>query len=156
LAAGTLPKLDSTPMKSLSTRMLRALALLALTSTAVLASPAVIGNKNLSAEKIDAATLKSVFLGKKTSWDGAGGRVILAVLKSGSVADDFLKASVDMNSSSFNNYWRRLAMTGGGTAPHSFEKEEDLRKYVAETPGAIGFLDSANADASVAVLKPGA
>lgn len=40
----------------------------------------------------------------------------------------------------------------GGTAPKTFEKEEDLRKFVAETPGAIGFVDSANADASVAVI----
>jgi hypothetical protein len=57
-----------------------------------------------------------------------------------------------MNASAFNNHWRRLAMTGGGTAPKFFEKEEDLRKFVAETPGAIGFVDSANADASVATL----
>jgi len=42
-------------------------------------------------------------------------------------------------------------MTGGGTAPKTFDKEEDLRKFVAETPGAIGFVDSANADASVGV-----
>jgi hypothetical protein len=59
-----------------------------------------------------------------------------------------------MSVSAFNNHWRRLAMTGGGTAPKSFDKEEDLRKFVAETPGAIGFVDSANADASVAVLTP--
>jgi hypothetical protein len=58
-----------------------------------------------------------------------------------------------MNASAFNNHWRRLAMTGGGTAPKTFEKEEDLRKFVAETPGAIGFVDSANTDASVALLS---
>ena len=38
------------------------------------------------------------------------------------------------------------------TAPKAFDKEEDLRKFVAETPGAIGFVDRANADASVATL----
>lgn len=139
-------------MNSLSARILRALAVVALTSTAAFASPAVIGNKNIAGEKIDASTLKSVFLGKKTSWDAAGGRVILAVLRGGPVADDFLKASVEMSASSFNNYWRRLAMTGGGTAPRSFEKEEDVRKFVAETPGAIGFVDSASVDASVSVI----
>ena len=57
-----------------------------------------------------------------------------------------------MNVSAFNNHWRRLAMTGGGTAPKAFDKEEDLRKFVAETPGAIGFVDAANADSSVLVL----
>ncbi len=70
------------------------------------------------------------------------------------MADSFLQGAVDMNASAFGNHWRRLAMTGGGTAPKSFDKEEDLRKFVAETPGAIGFVDSANADASVSVLTP--
>ena len=123
-------------------------------AAAASAAPVLIGNKNVAGEKLDALTVKAIFLGKKVSWDGAG-RLTLAVLKGGSVADDFLKGAVDMTSSAFNNHWRRLAMTGGGTAPKSFEKEEDLRKFVAETPGAIGFVDSANADASVAVLKPG-
>jgi len=116
------------------------------------AAPAIIGNKNIAGEKLDAATVKSVFLGKKVAWDGAGGRVVLAVLIAGPVADEFLKTAVDMNASAFNNHWRRLAMTGGGTAPKAFYKDEDLRKFVAETPGAIGFIDGAAADASVAVL----
>jgi len=142
-------------MKIISFRHLAALIALALAVTPAFAAPALIGNKNVAAEKLDAATVKAVFLGKKVSWDGAG-RVVLAVLKGGPVADDFLQKAVDMNTSAFNNHWRRLAMTGGGTAPKSFDKEEDLRKFVAETPGAIGFVDAANADASVAVLSPGA
>ena len=132
-------------MKSLFT-----LALLAL-ATAVSAAPAIIGNKNIAAEKLDAATVKAVFLGKKVSWN-TGGRVVLAILKSGPVADEFLQKAAEMNASAFSNHWRRLAMTGGGTAPKFFEKEEELRKFVAETPGAIGFVDSAAADTSVATL----
>ena len=140
-------------MKKISLRRLIALVVLALAGTPAFAAPVLIGNKNVAAEKLDAATVKAVFLGKKVSWDGAG-RVALAVLKTGPVADTFLQGAVDMNASTFNNHWRRLAMTGGGTAPKSFEKEEDLRKFVAETPGAIGFVDSASADASVSVLTP--
>jgi len=128
-----------------------ALATFALLVTSAFAAPVLIGHKNVAGEKLDAATVKSVFLGKKVAWDGAG-RVTLAVLKGGPVADAFLQGAVDMNASAFNNHWRRLAMTGGGTAPKSFEKEEDLRKFVAETPGAVGFVDSATADASVATL----
>lgn len=139
--------------KKISLRRLVAVILLALAGTPAFAAPALIGNKNVATEKLDAATLKAVFLGKKVAWDSAG-RVTLAVLKAGPVAEDFLKTAVEMNASAFNNHWRRLAMTGGGTAPKSFEKEEDLRKFVAETPGAIGFVDAASADASVAVLTP--
>jgi len=142
-------------MKTLSFRHLCVLALAALALAPAFAAPALIGNKNIAGEKLDAATVKSVFLGKKVAWDGAGGRVTLAVLKNGDVAEAFLKGAVDMTASAFNNHWRRLAMTGGGTAPKAFDKEEELRKFVAETPGAIGFLDATNADASVAVLTPG-
>jgi ABC-type phosphate transport system substrate-binding protein len=142
-------------MKKFSLRRLVALILLALAGTPAFAAPALIGHKNVAAEKLDAATLKAVFLGKKVAWDGAG-RVTLAILKSGPVADEFLKGAVDMNASAFSNHWRRLAMTGGGTAPKAFEKEEELRKFVAETPGAIGFIDSGHADDSIVVLKPGA
>lgn len=134
-------------MKSLSLRLW--VTLLALAGAVVHAAPAVIAHKGIAAEKIDAATLKSVLLGKKVSWD-SGGRVVLAVLKAGPVADEFLQKSAEMNASSFSNHWRRLAMTGGGSAPKFFEKEEDLRKFVAETPGAIGFVDAASANDSVA------
>ncbi len=138
-------------MKTVFLRRVLALTVFAFIGAAAFAAPALIGNKNVAGEKLDAATVKAVFLGKKVSWDSAG-RVTLAVLKSGPVADAFLQGAVDMNASAFNNHWRRLAMTGGGTAPKSFDKEEDLRKFVSETPGAIGFVDGANADASVATL----
>jgi ABC-type phosphate transport system substrate-binding protein len=136
-------------------RRLGTLALIVVSATVAGASPVIIANKSLEKEKLDAGTVKSVFLGKKVAWD-TGGRVILAVLRNGPVADDFLKANVDMSASGFNNLWRRLAMTGGGSSPKSFESEVELRSFVASTPGAVGFVDSANVDASVVVLTPGA
>lgn len=136
-------------------KTLRSLALLAFVACALSAhaAVAVIGNKNLAGEKIDAATLKAVFLGKKVAWEGAG-RVTLAVLK-GELAEEFLKATTDMSAGQFTNHWRRLAMTGGGTAPKFFEKADELRKFVSETPGAIGFVDAANVDASVVAITGG-
>ncbi len=116
------------------------------------AAPAIVVNKGLEKEKIDGVAAKALFLGKKVSWD-SGGRVLIAVLKGGPVAEAFYKAALDQDASQFNNYWRRLAMTGGGVAPKSFETEADLKKFVAETAGAIGFLDEAQADASVLVVK---
>lgn len=126
---------------------------LAFITSSLTAAPVLVVNKALEKEKIEAATVKAIFLGKKVSWE-TGGRIAVAVLKSGPVADAFYKATLDQDSSQFNNYWRRLAMTGGGIAPKSFENEADLKKFVAETPGAIGYLDEAQTDASVIVVKP--
>jgi ABC-type phosphate transport system substrate-binding protein len=135
----------------MKTRLLLALTCALAALTSAFAEPVAIGHPGLAGEKIDAATLKSVFLGKKVAWDSAG-RVTLAALKGGEVAEQFLKSVAEMSPSQFNNHWRRLAMTGGGSAPKFFEREEELRKFVAETPGAIGFLDRANADASVRIV----
>jgi ABC-type phosphate transport system substrate-binding protein len=132
-------------------RLLAALGAALFSAGLAAAAPVAVGHPGLKGEKVDAATLKAVFLGKKVAWDAAG-RVTVAALKGGDTAEQFLKATVEMSASQFNNHWRRLAMTGGGTAPKFFEKEEELRQFVAATPGAIGFLDSAAADASVAVL----
>jgi hypothetical protein len=130
------------------------LALLALAPLALRAEPVLIVHKGLEGQPLDAATVKSVLLGKKVAWDN-GTRVTIAALKSGAVADGALKAAVDQTASQFLNHWRRLAMTGGGMAPKSFDSEAEVLKFVAETPGAIGFLDSATADASVVVVKAG-
>lgn len=140
-------------MNTIFQRILVLFAAALLGSSTATAAPVLIGHKNVAAEKLDVAAVKAIFLGKKVAWDGAG-RVVLAVLKSGPVADEFLQGTVAMNASAFNNHWRRLAMTGGGTAPKTFDKEEDLRKFVSETPGAIGFLEAKNTDASVATLTP--
>lgn len=140
-------------MKLFTSRLLVCAALALAAGLPAQAAPVLISHKGVAAEKLDAATVKAVFLGKKVAWDGAG-RVVLAVLKTGPVAEEIYKAHAGMNVSAFNNHWRRLAMTGGGTAPKAFDSEEDLRKFVAETPGAIGFADSAAVDSSVATLTP--
>lgn len=138
-----------------TTRLLRNLcAVLGLAALPVLASaaPALIANKNVASEKVDTATLKAILLGKKIAWDSSG-RIVLAILKSGPIADESLKQYADLTASAFNSHWRRLAMTGGGTAPKFFEQDAEVRKFVAETPGAIGFVDSASVDASVSLLS---
>lgn len=140
-------------MKIRILRLLAACGLSCVLGTCAYAAPVVIAHPSVSTEKIDGASLKAVFLGKKVAWDGAG-RIVLAVLKSGPIADEFLPKTTDLSASAFNNHWRRLAMTGGGTAPKTFDNEADLRKFVAETPGAVGFIDEASVDPSVVVLSP--
>lgn len=127
-------------------------ALLAFAAAPLCAGPLVVAHKGVASEKVDASSLKAIFLGKKVSWDGAG-RVVLATLKSGAVADEFYKDRLEMNASAFGNHWRRLAMTGGGIAPKSFETEAELLKFVAETPGAVGFA-SASSDQVATLAVP--
>jgi ABC-type phosphate transport system substrate-binding protein len=111
-------------------------------------APVVITNPSLGAETIDADTIRSVFRGKKVAW-GNKSAVIVAVLKGGAVHDAFLKQAFNISASSFSNYWRLTTMSGGATAPKEFANEDELLKFVAATPGAIGYLDETKLNTDV-------
>ncbi|MDX2111994.1 MAG: hypothetical protein SFY80_17335 [Verrucomicrobiota bacterium] len=116
------------------------------------AEPVVVANKKLSAETINTDTLKAVFMGKKVGWDSTSTRVVVVLLKEGPTHEAFVQAVAGQSGSQFSSYWRRLFMTGGGSAPKIFETEAELVKFVAATDGAIGYTDAANAGADVLVI----
>lgn len=92
-------------------------------------------------QTLDADAVKAVLLGKKITLGGA--RVIIVMARTGDAQNAFLQARLGMSTSQFQNHWRRLFMTGGGTAPRFVETEADARKLAAETPGAVVIADSA-------------
>jgi hypothetical protein len=121
---------------------------LVLTSVFVLATagllraePALLGNKGLAGQTLDGDAVKAVLTGKKASLGGT--RVILVIIKASAAQDAFLNTHTGMTTDQFNTYWRRLYMTGGGSAPKTVETEDEACKLVAETPGAIAIIDSA-------------
>ena len=108
------------------------------------ADPTLLGNKGLAGQTLDGDAIKAVLLGKKVTLGDA--RVIIVILKASEAQDAFLKDHVGMTTDQFNTYWRRLYMTGGGTAPKNADSEDEAAKLVASTPGAIAIMDSSKAD----------
>ncbi len=117
--------------------------LLAATTLSLSAAPALVGNKALAGQTLDGESAKAVLLGKKVALGDT--RVVIVIAKTGDAQDAFLKQHVGMTTSQFQTHWRRLFMTGGGTAPKIVETEADAAKLVAETPGAVAVIDKANA-----------
>ena len=111
------------------------------------ADPALLGNKGLSGQTLDADAVKAVLLGKKATL--GSDRVIIVIIKSSDKQEAFLKDHVGMTTDQFNTYWRRLYMTGGGSAPKNVDTEEDAIKLVAGTPGAVAVIDSGKSDGLV-------
>ena len=105
------------------------------------ADSALLGNeKGLAGGSMDAEAVKAVLLGKKATIGAT--RVVLVIAKSGENQEKFLKEHVGMSTSQFQTYWRRLYMSGGGSAPKFVATEAEALKLVAETPGAIAIGDS--------------
>jgi hypothetical protein len=106
------------------------------------AEPALAGNAALKGQALDAEAVKAVLLGKKVTLGDT--RVVIVIAKAGTNQDQFLQQTVGMTTAQFQNHWRRLFMTGGGSAPKIVESEDEARKLAAETPGAVAVVDNSN------------
>ena len=121
--------------------------LLAVSTASLHAEPALAGNARLEAQSFDAEAVKAILLGKRVTIGST--RLVIVIAKTGAAQEQFLQAHVGMTTSQFQNHWRRLFMTGGGSAPKIVETEAEACKLAAETPGAILIADTANADGLV-------
>jgi hypothetical protein len=137
-------------MKTSFKRVLLTTALIGLTAL-LHAEPTLVGNKSFAGQTLDADGIKAVLLGKKVMLGDT--RVVIVVAKSGAGQDAFLQAHAGMTTSQFQNYWRRLFMTGGGTAPKIVETEAEALKLTAETTGAVSIAEASNAGALVVLSK---
>ncbi len=137
-------------MKTLLKSSLLAIAFIALGTVGVHAAPALAGHPGLSGQTLDASAAKAVLLGKNVKIGDE--RVVIIVVKDSAAQEDFLKATVGMSSGQFQNHWRRLFMTGGGSAPKVVADEAEAVALAASTPGAICIVDAAAAG-DLAVLS---
>ncbi len=111
----------------------------------------VIVNNSVSQADISAKDLGNIFLGKKNSWDG-GQKAVPVTLESGSAHETFLKLYVKKNGSQFSTFWKQAVFTGQGIPPKSVSSEEEVVKFVAANPGAVGYISPATAHDGVKIL----
>jgi hypothetical protein len=135
-------------MKNHFARLLLLCATLGLAAS-LHAAPALAGHPGLTGQTLDADGVKAVLLGKRVTLGDA--RVVIVIAKAGDAQESFLKSHVSMTTSQFQNHWRRLFMTGGGSAPKVVETEAEAIKLAAETPGAVAMIDTGTAS-SLTVL----
>ena len=129
-------------MKAFSRHLFAGTATLML-AAALHADPALVGHSGLKGQSLEAEAVKAILLGKRVTIGDA--RVVVVIAKANAAQDAFLQSHVAMNTSQFQNHWRRLFMTGGGSAPKIVETEADAVKLAAGTPGAVAIVDSAAA-----------
>jgi hypothetical protein len=128
-----------------------ALAAALLLAGSLHAAPALAGHAGLKGQALDADGVKAVLLGKKVTLGDA--RVVIVIAKAGPAQDAFLQARVGMNTSQFQNHWRRLFMTGGGSAPKVVETEDEAARLAGDTAGAVAVVDSTKAGALVVLAQ---
>jgi len=88
--------------------------------------------------EIDSEQIRSILIGKQRFWND-GTEVIIAILNEQS-AETALKSYCGMTTAKFKNHWQRIAFSGRGKMPITFQTLEELSSYVYNHPGAIAIV----------------
>jgi len=132
-------------------RLLLAL-LLVLGPTSVSAGDYVlIVNKKNPLDKIPRNEARDIYLGKKAFWD-SGARVRISTRSKGDVHDDFVRDLVHLSPQQFVTHWKRILFTGTGSVPTDLATDDDVKRWVADHPDGIGYIDRVQLDSSVKPL----
>lgn len=121
-------------------------------SSLAFAEVAVVVNSGNGAAVSD-SEISRIFLGKLKKFSGGESVKPVNSKMGGDARVEFEKKVLKKSSSQVKAYWSKLVFSGKGKPPKELGSDADIIKYVAENPGAIGYVDAASVDASVKVLK---
>ncbi|MDP0498938.1 MAG: hypothetical protein Q7P63_02455 [Verrucomicrobiota bacterium JB022] len=128
------------------THTIRLLSLLAAACLPVglLAEPVLVGGSAFAGQTLSVDEIKAVLMGKKVTIGNT--RVIMLIAKESAAQDTYLTERLGMKTSQFQNLWRRLFMTGGGSAPMMVDDVAAVVQELNTTAGAVAIIDRAEAE----------
>lgn len=96
--------------------------------------------------------LAQIYLGKMKNY--SNGRSIKAVdlPKNSAAHKKFYRSVVKKSDSAMNRHWSKLKFTGKGKPPKKLDTAREVIKWVANTEGAIGYIDGKYLNKSVKVV----
>lgn len=99
-------------------------------------------NKRNPTKTISQAQAKSIYLGNTSRWQGVVPITLYARSKD-CAAKNFYKDVLGMSPSKFFSHWAERQLSGKGVKPKSMASASELLDLVRQSPGAVGFLSSA-------------
>ncbi|MGH8492075.1 MAG: hypothetical protein ACRERR_03055 [Moraxellaceae bacterium] len=110
----------------------------------------VVTNINSSANSIPLSQLSRIFLGQSSAYPDGSSAIPLDI--NGETRNQFYRDVLKKSPEQVEKYWARMIFTGKAQPPREV-KSADVKSVVAETPGAISYMDSSKVDASLKILK---
>jgi len=123
-----------------------------LITAGVQAQVVVIVHSDVTGDHISKDALAKVFTGSATRIP-SGARVIPVMLKNGPVHSEFATDFLGRSPVSLMVIWRGLVLSGQSAMPKAFDSEDEMVKFVAKTPGAIGYIGVKTPHDDVKVLE---
>ena len=112
----------------------------------------IVVNRTVTVAQISNAQLREIFTGVRSRLDD-GTHAVPVVLKGGPAHEVFLHNHVGDSPEEFRIRWRKAVFTGQNSMPKECASEAVMLEYVANTPGAIGYVSRVGPDSAVKVLQ---
>jgi ABC-type phosphate transport system substrate-binding protein len=96
--------------------------------------------------------ISDIFLGKITSLPNGNSVTPVDQPESNPLRDEFYLKVANKSAAQAKALWAKLYFTGRGEPPREAKDDDDIKKIVNSTRGAIGYIDQSAVDKSVKVL----
>jgi phosphate transport system substrate-binding protein len=115
---------------------------------------AIIVNQSNPVENLSAAELRRIFMGERSHWPN-GRRITPVMMGTGTLERKAMLRDVcQMSDKDFDNRFLHGVFTGEVfVSPKTLESASEVRKFVFNVPGAIGYIRAGEADASVKIVR---
>jgi ABC-type phosphate transport system substrate-binding protein len=97
-------------------------------------------------EQISLSLAKQIFAMKLKQWPGDGPIKVFVLPDRYPLHVRFSKQILDLFPVQLRLVWDRQVFSGTGQAPQVVDSEEEMLRFVADTPGAIGYLSRQKVD----------
>lgn len=116
------------------------------------AAVVVIGHVSIAVNSVTPIQAKKLWLGKLKRLPGVG-KISVVDQSTESIAHaEFYNKVAKKRPAQLKAYWARESFTGKGFPPKQLRDDAAIVKWVASTPGALGYVDSSAVNSSVKVL----
>jgi ABC-type phosphate transport system substrate-binding protein len=128
------------------------LLLAVLAMNPVRADVVVIVSAKSSVTRLNVTQVVDIFLGNVSRFPDGTPAAPLDQPETSSNHDEFYKRFAGKSPAQIKAHWAKMVFTGRGRPPQELANDNEVKKFVASHPTAIGYIDDTLVDASVRVL----
>lgn len=112
----------------------------------------IVAHRDVRVDSLSDEDLRAIFFGQRLYWQ-EGQLIVPIVLTSGPTHETFLATCLQETAPLFRTFWMHAIFTGQARAPKATSREEIALAFVAETPGAVGYVRAGNVSNRVKIIS---
>ncbi len=112
----------------------------------------VVVGSNSTVPALDKTQVRNIFLGKMSSFPGGLTAIPVDQPEASPLREEFYQKVTNFSVAEAKARWAQLAFTGRGEPPRVVNDSNEIKRILNSTPGAIGYIEKSDLDASVRVV----